>query len=93
MSDEEAGRNTAITVEIAGERYTLRTDADEEYSRRCAAMVDARMRAISGDPGPIAKKTAIMAALALADELLKQQAGIREQSRALAERIESAIEG
>ena len=93
MSDEEAGRNTAITVEIAGERYTLRTDADEEYSRRCAAMVDARMRAISGDPGPIAKKTAIMAALALADELLKQRAGIREQSRALAERIESAIEG
>lgn len=93
MSDEEAGRNTAITVEIAGERYTLRTDADEEYSRRCAAMVDARMRAISGDPGPIAKKTAIMAALALADELLKQKAGIREQSRALAERIESAIEG
>lgn len=93
MSDEEAGGHTAITVEIAGERYTLRTDADEEYSRRCAAMVDARMRAISGDPGPIAKKTAIMAALALADELLKQQAGIREQSRALAERIESAIEG
>lgn len=93
MSEEEAGRDTAITVEIAGERYTLRTDADEEHARRCAAMVDARMQAIGGEAGPVAKKTAIMAALSLADELLKLQTGFRERSRALAERIEAAIEG
>lgn len=92
MSEDEALRHTAITVEIAGEHYTLRTDTDESYARRCAALVDARMREISGDPGPAAKRTAIMAALSLADELFKQQSGIREHSRALAERIEAAIE-
>ena len=52
MNEDETGRHTAITVEIAGESYTLRTDADAEHARRCAALVDARMRAISGDVSP-----------------------------------------
>lgn len=93
MSEDQAARHTSITVEIAGEQYTLRTDTDEKYARRCAALVDARMRAISDDPGPAAKNTAIMAAISLADELFKQQSGVRERSRALAERIEAAVEG
>ena len=46
MSADEPGGYTAITVELAGEQYTLRTDADEAYARRCAALVDARMKAI-----------------------------------------------
>ena len=92
MSEDETGRHTAITVEIAGEKYTLRTDADAEYARRCAALVDARMRAIAGDASPVVKKTAIMAALSLADEFFKHQAAVRERSGALAGRIEDAIE-
>lgn len=92
MSEEEAGGHTAITVELAGEQYTLRTDADEAYTRRCAALVDARMKEVASDPGPYAKKAAIMAALSLADELFKQEAGMRAKSQALVERIEAAIE-
>ena len=93
MNEDETGRHTAITVEIAGESYTLRTDADAEHARRCAALVDARMRAISGDVSPVAKKTAIMAALSLADELFKHRSGVRKRSRAMADRIGTAIEG
>lgn len=92
MSEEEAGGHTVITVELAGEQYTLRTDADEAYTRRCAALVDARMKEVAGDPGPYAKKAAIMAALSLADELFKQEAGVRAKSQALVERIEAVIE-
>ena len=91
MSEEGAAGYTTIAVELAGEQYTLRTDADEAYTRRCAALVDARMKEIAGDPGPFAKKAAIMAALSLADELLRQEAGVQARSGALVARIEAAI--
>ena len=90
MSEEGTAGHTEITVEIAGERYTLRTDADEAHARRCAAVVDARMKEIGGDPGPFARKAAIMAALSLADDLFKIGAGVRRRARALAESIEAA---
>lgn len=92
MSEQAAGGYTAITVELAGEQYTLRTDADEAYARRCAALVNERMQEIGIDPGSFAKKAAIMAALSLADELFRQEAGVRARSRELVERIEAAIE-
>lgn len=91
MSDGERGPVTAIRVEIAGSHYTLRTDADEAYTRRCAALVDERMREIGGEAQMDARKTAIMAALALSDELLQQRDRIREQAMALAGRIEEAL--
>ncbi len=92
MREEEAAGYTTIDVQLAGEQYTLRTDADEAYTRRCAALVDARMKEIGGGPAPIAKKAAIMAALSLADELLRQEAGVEARSGALVARIEAAIE-
>ena len=91
MSDAPNGSVTTVTVEIAGNRYTLRTDADEAYTRRCAAMVDERMRRIGGGARMDASKTAIMAALALSDELLQQREKFREQALALAGRIEEAL--
>lgn len=93
MSEDEVAGHTSINVQISGEQYTLRTDADEGHARRCAAMVDARMRRISGDSGPVSKKVAIMAAISLADDILRQRSAIGERSSALADRIEAAIEG
>lgn len=91
MSDRGSGSITTVQVEIAGGSYTLRTDADEAYTRRCAAVVDERMRRIAGEARMDARKTAIMAALSLSDELLQQQDRFREQALALAGRIEEAL--
>lgn len=91
MSDGEHGSITTVRVEIAGNEYTLRTDADEAYTRRCAAMVDERMRRIGGQGQMGARKTAIMVALALSDELLQQEDRFRDQALALAGRIEEAL--
>ena len=55
MSGRDEGR-TAVRVEIAGEEYTIRSDADEEYTRRCAALVDERMRRFDGAPVAVAQK-------------------------------------
>ncbi|MCY3547152.1 MAG: cell division protein ZapA [Gemmatimonadetes bacterium] len=91
MSESSGGSRKAIQVRIAGETYTLRTDADEEYARRCAALVDERMREIGGETGLDAKKTAILAALALSDELFRQEARTRARATVLAGRIENAL--
>ena len=91
MSDATNAPRTEIRVVIAGEEYTLRTDADEAYTRRCAALVDERMRAVGGEVPPHATKTAIMAALSLSDELFQQQARVRDRARALAGRLDDAL--
>ena len=91
MMEEAPGSRAAVEGKIAGEKYTLRTDADEEYTRRCAALVDERMRQVGGS-GLDRKNAAIMTALSLSDEVFQQEARIRDRSRALAGRIEEALE-
>ena len=91
MNGRSGGSRNAIRVRIAGETYTLRTDADEEYTRRCAALVDERMREIGAETGLDVKQTAILAALALSDELFRQEARTRARATALAARIENAL--
>lgn len=91
MSARSGGSRNAIRVRIAGETYTLRTDADEEYTRRCAALVDERMREIGRETGLDAKQTAILAALAISDELFRQEARTRAHAATLAGRIENAL--
>lgn len=91
MSGRSGGSRNAIRVRIAGETYTLRTDADEEYTRRCAALVDERMREIGRETGLDAKQTAILAALAISDELFRQEARTRAHAATLAGRIENAL--
>lgn len=92
MSGAAEGSRTTVRVEIAGDRYTLRTDADEAYTRRCAALVDERMRAIGGRAELSAKKTAIMAALSLSDDLLQQEERLRDGALALAGRLRKVLD-
>lgn len=87
----ETGPRTAIRVEIAGEEYTLRAEADEEYTRRCAALVDERMKAVSAKSGVSVKNAAIMAALSLSDELLRERARVGDRLQGLTARIESEL--
>lgn len=91
MSPAAGESRTSVRVTIAGEQYTLRTDADEAYTRRCAALVDERMRAIGGQSGLGAKKTAIMAALSLSDDLLQQERKSRDRVRGLVKRLRDAL--
>ncbi len=88
----EIGPRTAIRVEIAGEEYTLRADADEEYTRRCAALVDERMKTVSAKGGVSTKNAAIMAALALSDELLRERSRIGDRLKGLTARIDAELE-
>ena len=90
----------SVKVEIAGEEYTLRTNADEAYTRRCAALVNDRIEEIRAGTGLDRTKAAIMAALSLSDDVLQQRAQVEglkgtvdTRADALAERLTLTVKG
>lgn len=72
----------SVTVEIGGESYTIRTDADPEYARRCAAFVDERLQSIL-EGGSLVEphKAVILAALGITDDLFKARDATEQLSR------------
>jgi cell division protein ZapA (FtsZ GTPase activity inhibitor) len=65
MSAEKA----SVTVRIAGEEHTIRANAEPEWTKRCAKLVDDRIHEIRMSAGLIeGHKAAILAALSIADE-------------------------
>ena len=74
----------AVTVVIAGQKYVLRSDADEATVKELAAYVDARIREIQRQTRTAdTQALATLAALQIAEELF----GEREAQAALRKRI------
>ncbi len=96
MTDKVRG---AVTVRIAGEEHTIRSNAEPEYTTRCAAHVDQRIHEIKRQVGILeGHKIAILAALSITDELFQaldtqERSGSQtaERVNALAARLEDAI--
>lgn len=65
----------SVRVQIFGEEYALRTDADPEHTRAVAAYVDQAIRRVV-ETGAVVEthKAAILAALQITDELFKARA-------------------
>ncbi|MCH9014516.1 MAG: cell division protein ZapA [Gemmatimonadetes bacterium] len=69
-----SNKKTVVRVKIGTEEYSLRSDRSEEYTRQVAAHVDRALRdATSGGSVVAAPKAAILAALAITDELFQAQ--------------------
>jgi cell division protein ZapA len=64
-----------VTVEIAGQRYPIRSELDERYVAELAAYIDNKMRAAS-DAAPTSDMLglAMLVALNVADELFRARA-------------------
>ncbi len=77
----------SVTVTIYGQEYTLRGDADSAYVEQVAALVDLKMREIAGRSDLASTgKVAILAAVNLADELLRERQKHQEALSMLEER-------
>lgn len=76
----------AVRVTIGGEDYTVRSELPPEYTREVAAYLDAALKRVR-DSLPMVEthKAAILAALAITDELFQSRRGDRE----IAERVSS----
>jgi cell division protein ZapA len=71
-----------VRIQIFGQTYSIQGDLDEAYVQKLAANVDEKMRAISDmTPTVDTQKVAILAALAIADELhsLRNERSDREE--------------
>lgn len=97
----EGSHMASVTVRIAGEEHTIRANADADYTRACARFVDARFQDIREKSGLVeTHRVAILAALSITDQLFRAREEVErlrreaaQQSHALAERVESALDG
>lgn len=83
---------TVVTVEIGGEEYSIRAQASPEYTRECAAYVDRTLAEIMRQGSLIqVQKAAILAALALADELFQTRNELAELRAELTFRSDALV--
>jgi cell division protein ZapA len=69
----------AVRVIIGGEEYTVRSELPPEYTREVAAYLDAALKRVRDSIlGVETHKAAILAALAITDELFQARRGDRE---------------
>lgn len=65
----------SVKIRVQGEEYTIRSDAPPEHARAVAAHVDAVLARVNSSPTYIEpQRAAILAALQVADELLRERA-------------------
>jgi cell division protein ZapA len=78
-------RKHSVKVTIAGEEYTLRTDAPAEHTHAVAAHVDDVIRGILHGGALIeSHRAAILAALQITDELFRERASHEQASEKIA---------
>jgi cell division protein ZapA (FtsZ GTPase activity inhibitor) len=94
-----AGKRS-VSIRVLGQEYRIRTDAHPSELQRVAALVDETMGRLRDRTGAVdSRELAMMTAVNLARDLLVERAGRRSESaaaprlRALAERVESLLQG
>ncbi len=71
---------TVVKVRIGGDEYTLRSDRPADYTQAVADHVDQTLKDVqaAGSAGVETHKAAILAALAITDELFQERAAGQE---------------
>ena len=88
---------TVVTVEIAGQRYPIRSGLDERYVAELAAYVDQKMRAaVTSAPESDMLGLAILVALNIADDVFRarqQQSSVDGELNQRALQLERLVDG
>lgn len=86
-------RGSIVMVTILGQEYPVRADADADYIREIAALLDARMRVIhQAEPHRSPLKIAILTALNLTDEVFTLQREKQELEAGLERKVREFTE-
>ena len=81
-----------MKVQIFGQVYSIRGDLEERYVQKLAKFVDEKMHAIAEATGIVdTQKLAVLAALAIADELHSMQRERSEDEELLREQAERCL--
>ena len=81
-----------VKVEIYGQSYTLSGDLDENYVHKLARYVDEKMNAVAEATHTVdSVRVAVLAAMAIADELHARQDDTGHRDDALRERAQQCL--
>jgi cell division protein ZapA len=81
-----------VKVEIYGQSYTLSGEVDEAYVQKLARYVDEKMRAVAEATQTVdSVRVAVLAAMALADELHSRENDTGHRDDALRERAQQCL--
>jgi cell division protein ZapA len=82
----------SVVVHVGGQRYVVRSDADETYIRTLAAYVDDRLREVQKSSRPVSSQSlAVLAALNITDELFKERRKRLELRQQIKDKSKAAI--
>jgi len=83
----------SIAVQIAGVRYSLKTDEDERWVKTLAAYVDGKIReAQKHARSPDTQSIAVLIALQIAEELFRERRDSSELRRRIREKSQSLLD-
>ncbi len=96
----KADRKASVTVRIGGEDHAIRSSADPDHTRRCAELVEERVREVKEQSGLVENhRIVILAALSMADRYLQAkedlealQRGLESRADRLSERVEAELD-
>jgi cell division protein ZapA len=95
MTNKESQGKESVDVQILGETYTIKSETGPEYTQRVAQHVDRTAREIREESGIVdQKKLAILAALAVTDQLFRMREGVdvvKGLAEKRAERLEAEV--
>ncbi len=81
-----------VKVEIYGQSYTMGGDLDEEYVEKLAHFVDEKMKAVAAATQTVdSVRVAVLAAMAIADELHSRQQDTGKHDDTLRERAQHCL--
>ncbi len=83
----------SVTVEVAGQKFTLKTEASEAYVQSLAAFVSEKIVEVKSSTRTFSTHAlAILAALNIADDLFQAQKASRELRRRVREKSQRLLE-
>lgn len=81
-----------VKVQIFGQTYSIQGELDAKYVQKLATFVDEKMRAIADATATVdTQKVAVLAALAIADELHSMQRDRNDSEELLREQAERCL--
>ena len=83
----------SVSVQIAGVRYSLKTDEDERWVKSIAAFVDGKMREVQKSTRTVdTQSAAVLTALQVAEVLFAERRDARELRKSIREKSQVLLD-
>jgi cell division protein ZapA len=83
----------SVSVQVAGQRYTLKTDDDDRLVKTLAAYVDTKFRDVQrSSRSPDTQAVAILTALQVAEELFQTRQEVADMKKSVREKTRTLLD-